>query len=492
MEETVEKQEQVDRGNNENMDMQQLLKSHQSSPSPQQQQLTQSLQQSPKIQNQQQHQKNIRPRTWPGINKPGGVAHIEQETRYQRQSCIIHGRFTVLFSIALLHLVFPTLSSSFFFVYSFPRRPLSVAFSQPFPSDNGNSGSSSNNNSNNNNNNEQNRKPSIFRGRRERKIQERRRDYERRRDLWVEKYGSFEALSSTFGTARGDLTKEETRRLYHTLLPRSLLGLYEMGLMKPDELAPLAYEARIAAKEYARSRCVWTGRIATTVFDQYRSLKDYGQLGKSSSMSWKEIWNKYEAQIVQEECVEALESNNKNQTQHRQSEKQQRKGRRSKLLDGDETLTMRIYLRILERSCTTNQVFDQLFLKQDDGGDEDDLAEISSKLEDDVRLILLRPNERAKVERKIQKDKKQLEREIKKRKKMVGKIKKGKKKKETQKTRSEKAKNKEKHSETIPLVTDVGNYKTYPPTKRVEILRILAGTRRKLRHFQGKLNKPTR
>ena len=88
-------------------------------------------------------------------------------------------------------------------------------------------------------------------------------------------------------------------------------------------------------------------------------------------------------------------------------------------------------LRILERSCTTNQVFDQLFLKQDDGGDEDDLAEISSKLEDDVRLILLRPNERAIVERKIQKDKKHLEREIKKRKKMVGKIEKGKKKKET-------------------------------------------------------------
>ena len=80
--------------------------------------------------------------------------------------------------------------------------------------------------------------------------------------------GSASALARMFGNPPlwGDLSP-------NTLLPRSLLGLHTMGLMNPEELASLAYEARIAAKEYARSRCVWTGRLITKAFDQYRSLR---------------------------------------------------------------------------------------------------------------------------------------------------------------------------------------------------------------------------
>jgi hypothetical protein len=79
-------------------------------------------------------------------------------------------------------------------------------------------------------------------------------DYEARRRVWEDRYGSVKALRRSFGTSPhrfwGDLDPESTRLLYHTLLPRSLLGLYEAGLMRPDELAPLAYQARKAAKEY--------------------------------------------------------------------------------------------------------------------------------------------------------------------------------------------------------------------------------------------------
>lgn len=217
-------------------------------------------------------------------------------------------------------------------------------------------------------------------GRRERKQLLKKDEYEGRRQIWEERYGSFKALQITFRAGPRNLSPEETRRLYHSLLPRSLLGLYEMGLMNPEELAPLAYKARIAAKEYARSRCVWTARLATTVFDQYRNLRDKKRFG-SSSMSWEEIYQKYEAQIVREECTKALEQGS------------QKKIRR------DENFTMRIYVRILERSCTTNQAFDSLFLRNKEG-DSSYLADISSQLENDVRSILLGPKDDAKALRK--------------------------------------------------------------------------------------------
>ena len=60
---------------------------------------------------------------------------------------------------------------------------------------------------------------------------------------------------------------------------------------------------------------------------------------------------------------------------------------------------MRIYLRILERSCATNQAFDALFLNDDD----DDLAAIAQQLDEDVRTILLRPKDGLRAERKMEK-----------------------------------------------------------------------------------------
>lgn len=290
-----------------------------------------------------------------------------------------------------------------------------------------------------------------------------RQEYERRRNLWLERYGSVEALQQTFGRSPilGDLSPEQTRRLYHTLLPRSLLGLYEMGVMKPEELAPLAYNARIAAKEYARSRCNLAGRLMTTAFDLYR-----GRLGKQSSMSWEEIFKKYEAQIVEEVCTNELKR------------------------PSDKDLTMQIYLRILERSCSTNQAFDSLFLKEEDEDDSDYLDAIADKLENDVRFLLLSSNNRAKaeqVEKDLQKaeekeEKKLLKmekKELKRRQKAVRKTLRQRRLKEEEADHSYAA-----HASTVNTENKTNVEPT--TTKRWKVLRILAGTRRKDKKLTGK------
>ena len=229
-----------------------------------------------------------------------------------------------------------------------------------------------------------------------------------RRARWTERYGSAEALRRTFGGAPttrwwgggggGDLSPAATRRLYHTLLPRSLLGLHELKLMDPSELAPLAYQARAAAKEYARSRCTRPGRLLAEAFDAYRSWRRHGTL-QPKGLSWEQLWDKYEAQIVEEECAHEL------------------KGQK---IDED-ALATRIYMRILERSCATNEAFDRMFLQpandgsgsgknEDDTAAEEltgDLDSIAARLERDVREILLEPKLAKKAEKRIQKAEKE-------------------------------------------------------------------------------------
>jgi hypothetical protein len=353
-------------------------------------------------------------------------------------------------------------------------------------------------------------------GRRESKRLAQKQDYERRRDRWMSRYGSAEALTSTFGPTKkfgGDLSPTQTRALYHTLLPRSLLGLHELGVMNPEELAPLAYEARIAAKDYARSRCVWTGRLVTAVFDQYRSLRDRGRLATSNtkSMSWDEIWEKYEGQIVQDECTEVLRLEDG-------SWQQQQK---CSLLDEEnqETLAMRIYLRILEKSCATNQAFDNLFLKkknddEDDDGKNDELAAIAAQLEEDVRSLLLTSKESEKVEKTVEKiqkeDTKAQGKEEKRRQKAQEEEEKERVKSEKKQTKADRKDEKKKRklqekanilsagdNNKVAMDESLVNIEAYnkdrelPPkySKRFEALRIMGGSRRK---FQKLFHKKPR
>ena len=118
-------------------------------------------------------------------------------------------------------------------------------------------------------------------GRRERKRAIAR---QQRINAWLAKYGSSDALQQTFGkyATNQKLSPTQTRALYHTLLPRSLLALSELDILDPSDLAPLAYQARIAAKEYARSRCnTSSGQALLTVLNPELRRK-YNQ----PSMTW--------------------------------------------------------------------------------------------------------------------------------------------------------------------------------------------------------------
>jgi hypothetical protein len=154
------------------------------------------------------------------------------------------------------------------------------------------------------------------------------------------------------------------RRLYKTLLPRALLELYKLGL-QPEDLAPLAYKARVAAKLYARERCKVPARIWAMYYDGIRAWKRHGKF-QVTGMSYDQIWDKYEQEIMEEiENTEGLT---------------------------EEDVTAKICLRILERSCTTNEGVDKLFLRESDAKaleeQEQDIANITQQLEKDVRAIL--------------------------------------------------------------------------------------------------------
>eukprot|EP00565_Helicotheca_tamesis_P005792 CAMPEP_0185727832 /NCGR_PEP_ID=MMETSP1171-20130828/3405_1 /TAXON_ID=374046 /ORGANISM="Helicotheca tamensis, Strain CCMP826" /LENGTH=485 /DNA_ID=CAMNT_0028396469 /DNA_START=136 /DNA_END=1590 /DNA_ORIENTATION=+ len=213
-------------------------------------------------------------------------------------------------------------------------------------------------------------------------------EYERRKREWAATYTSVSTLRSTFGTNRnklwGDYDPETTRRLYHTLLPRALLGLHELGLMKPDELAPLAYEARTAAKKYARERCVVPGRVLAMAYDGYRQWKNYGKFNVEG-MSWDQIWQKYERQVVNE------------QAQRKEDEDVTERRKQARALEED--ITEQVCLKILERSCISNDAVDRLILGHSrdevvvdkeaaDRKRAKDFATITAKIQQDIDELL--------------------------------------------------------------------------------------------------------
>ena len=174
-------------------------------------------------------------------------------------------------------------------------------------------------------------------------------EYQRAKLEWAAQYTSLPTLRIKFGTNRnklwGDFDPVTTRKLYHTLLPRAILGLYEKGIWSPKDLAPLAYEARVSAKKYARERSHLPGRVVAMVYDGFRSWRDWGTWNVEG-MSWEQIWYKYEAQILDEMYEEGG-------TQRYQEHEFQ------------EEIVAQICLRILERSCITSKLFDGVLLQGD-------------------------------------------------------------------------------------------------------------------------------
>lgn len=106
-------------------------------------------------------------------------------------------------------------------------------------------------------------------------------------------------------------------------------------------------------------------------------------------MTWEQIWNKYEDQVLRE-AMEELENNNVDSAVNNNTlfESSSANGGASVTSNvrgednmDDEELTARICLRILERSVATNGAIDKLFLKrlaeEDEEGGEGDESEAS-------------------------------------------------------------------------------------------------------------------
>ncbi|KAG7372286.1 hypothetical protein IV203_018429 [Nitzschia inconspicua] len=197
-------------------------------------------------------------------------------------------------------------------------------------------------------------------------------DYHRRKQEWMARYTTLDGLRETFGGNRnklwGDLDPVTTRKLYKSLLPTALCELVlDLGV-PPEELAPLAYAARKAAKFYARERSRVPTRIAASAYDGFRQLKRYGKF-QPSGMSYDQVWDKYRRQTF----LETAASNTRN------------------FASSEEELVARTCMKIIESSCRTNPRIDQLALR---GGQKDsklgraEMMKIAKTLEDDVRRLL--------------------------------------------------------------------------------------------------------
>lgn len=180
-------------------------------------------------------------------------------------------------------------------------------------------------------------------------------------------------LRQAYGPRRsfwGDLTPAETRRFYHELLPVSIYldavgsrgaadgegrplgggtsggglatvvdvanqetGYWECFFGSAETLeerARLASMARHAARLYVRERCHLPSRVVAHLYDGLRHLKEFGTF-RVTGMTWEELWDKYERKILAEDPT----------------------------LEGEDLKTS-VCLRILEKSCSTSEVFNNL------------------------------------------------------------------------------------------------------------------------------------
>ncbi len=203
-------------------------------------------------------------------------------------------------------------------------------------------------------------------------------EYRRRKHEWAERYTSQEGLREAFGSNKnkwwGDLDAKTARRLYKRLLfPTALSELVlELGdeIIRPEELAPLAYEARRAAKMYARERCRVPSRVGAYLYDGFRQWRKYGRF-QPNGVSYEQLWIRY------------YEENGKhNKTDDKWEYLFGKAGDDDDDDDDDdiddlndiideiddavteEEIIKRTCQKIFEKSCTTNEAIDRFYLKE--------------------------------------------------------------------------------------------------------------------------------
>ena len=211
-------------------------------------------------------------------------------------------------------------------------------------------------------------------------------EYQRRKKEWGDRYTTLEGLRSTFGSNKnklyGDLDAATTRRLYKSLLPTAVCELVLDVEVCPGELARMAFEARHAAKLYARERCHVPARLLANCYDGFRALKRYGRF-QTGGMSYDQLFDKY----YQRSALERSLSLN------RTIEKDPLKRNRRKRSDGmewtEEDMVTQTCMKILESACRTNPLVDRMTLPAKDRiSEREDLKNIAQTLEDDVRKLL--------------------------------------------------------------------------------------------------------
>lgn len=208
-------------------------------------------------------------------------------------------------------------------------------------------------------------------------------EYQRRKQDWVQRYTSLESLRETFGSNKnkfwGDLDAASARRLYKTLLPKALLELVQAGV-QPEDLAPLAYQARVAAKLYARERCHLPARIMANLYDGFRTLKRYGRF-QPVGMSYEQVWDKYQKAVL--EKLQHDRADDEGSDFHENDDD---------FIDTDSAIR-HICMKILESSCRTNEAVDRWVLASKEDASErnqrEDLLRIAQTLEEDVKKLLL-------------------------------------------------------------------------------------------------------
>jgi hypothetical protein len=206
-------------------------------------------------------------------------------------------------------------------------------------------------------------------------------EYQKRKQEWAERYTTLDGLRTTFGSNTnklyGDLDASTTRRLYRSLLPTAVCELVLDVEVRPEELAQLAFEARKAAKLYARERCHVPARLLANWYDGIRALKRYGRF-QTEGMSYDQVFDKYYRRSALERSLSLHDNDDSDEWTE----------------DDIKTST---YMKILESACRTNPLIDRMTLhkkrnhnneKNNNGSEREDLKRIAQTLEDDVRKLL--------------------------------------------------------------------------------------------------------
>jgi hypothetical protein len=199
-------------------------------------------------------------------------------------------------------------------------------------------------------------------------------EYQRRKQEWADRYTTLDGLRATFGSNKnkiyGDLNASNTRRLYRSLLPTAVCELVLDVEVRPEELAQLAFEARKAAKLYARERCHVPARWLANWYDGIRALKRYGRF-QTEGMSYDQVFDKYYRRSALERSSYRDESDEWT----------------------EEDIKTQTYMKILESACRTNPLIDRMTLpkkrnENNSVSEREDLKKIAQTLEDDVRKLL--------------------------------------------------------------------------------------------------------